>query len=130
MNRETFVYRDKHNKFYYKADHTEAEPYAHNGWKPSIFMPRAACRLFLEITDVRIERLRDISEEDAIKEGVLHYKFCGSFSAYLYKDYSMETPGFAYAKPSFETLWKKINGEESWTANPWVWVIEFKTQQP
>ncbi|HED3064968.1 TPA: hypothetical protein R4057_001921 [Kluyvera ascorbata] len=73
-------------------------------WKPSIHMPRAACRILLEITDVRVERLNDISREDAIAEGGTPYFNVDWFSG----------------------LWASIYGEESWTANPWVWVIEFK----
>ena len=70
-------------------------------WKPSIFMPRKASRINLEITNVRVERLNDISDEDAIAEGV-------------------------ESKDSFIKLWEFINGVGSWEANPFVWVIEFK----
>lgn len=77
-------------------------------WKPSIFMPKAACRIFLKITNIRVERLQDISEEDAKSEGVYVAECC---HAYYH--------GFAL-------LWQKINGKESWEANPFVWVIEFE----
>ena len=77
-------------------------------WKPSIHMPRWASRLTLEITAVREERLRDISEEDARAEGIPNVEYC------------------RFAKESFCDLWQSINGQESWSANPWVWVIEFK----
>lgn len=90
-------------------------------WKPSIHMPRWASRILLEITDVRVERLNDISEEDAAAEGVDQLR--GGF----WKHYQ---PGWTQhqlsARGSFVTLWKSIYGEESWAANPWVWVIEFK----
>lgn len=75
-------------------------------WKPSIHMPKDACRIFLKITDVRVERLQDISDEDAKAEGVK-------------TEYGSYRHGFIQ-------LWKSINGEESWNANPWVWVIEFE----
>lgn len=92
-------------------------------WKPSIHMPRAASRILLEITDVRVERLNAISEEDATAEGVPP---AGS----LLPDYpgTFLTPkgDFATAKISFQRLWEYIYGAESWEANPWVWVIEFK----
>lgn len=79
-------------------------------WRPSILMPRWASRLTLEITDVRVERLNEISDEDAIAEGVQ----CAGVPASL-------TNRGAFAK-----LWESINGPGSWAANPWVWAITFK----
>lgn len=82
-------------------------------WKPSIHMPRSPARIILEVTDVRVERLNDISEQDAINEGC---------------DYP-EIPGMGWkfkAAFNFKFLWKKIYGEQSLKSNPWVWVIEFK----
>ena len=75
-------------------------------WKPSIFMPRTAARIQLEITNIRIERLNDISEEDATKELV-----CS---------------GYIPAVDEYKELWESINGIGSWALNPFVWVIEFK----
>ncbi|ENP3525835.1 hypothetical protein ACDB31_001296 [Salmonella enterica] len=77
-------------------------------WTPSIHMPRWASRITLEITDVRVERLNSITESDAEAEGVTDTGFG-----------DLLVDGFRY-------LWKSIYGEESWAANPWVWVIEFK----
>ena len=92
-------------------------------WKPSIHMPRATSRILLEITNVRVERLNAISEEDATAEGVPP---AGS----LLPDYpgTFLTPkgDFATAKVAFQRLWESIYGEESWKANGWVWVISFK----
>ncbi|MGP2519126.1 hypothetical protein ACTUSX_04460 [Pantoea ananatis] len=84
------------------------------GWRPSIHMPRWASRITLEITGVRVERLQDISHADAKSEGCWYGRGGGE-------------PDFA-VNPSdhFPTLWASIYGEESWQANPWVWVIEFK----
>jgi len=88
-------------------------------WKPSIHMPRAASRITLEVTGVRVERLRDISEADALAEGVEALKGGG------YRQY--ETGGGTYpAASSFRSLWRKINGEDSWDMDPWVWVVEFR----
>jgi len=84
------------------------------GWKPSIFMPRWASRILLEITNVCIERVQDISEENAKKEGVVP-----SLS------YSDSVPGQEH-KFAFRDIWFEINGVDSWESNPWVWVIEFK----
>lgn len=92
-------------------------------WTPSIHMPRWASRITLEITGVRVERLSDISEEDATAEGVPP-------AGRLLPDYpgTFLTPhgDFATAKVAFQRLWESIYGEESWQDNPWVWVIEFK----
>jgi len=81
----------------------DAEP-----WRPSIHMPRWASRITLEVTDVRVERLQDVSDSGAKAEGITVGK---------------NTP---QAVDQFCRLWRDINGEESWSANPWVWVIEFK----
>ena len=86
-------------------------------------MPRWASRITLEITAVRVERLNDISEEDARAEGV---KPAGDMLP-DYPDTFLTPKGdFATAKVAFQRLWQSIYGEESWRANPWVWVIEFK----
>lgn len=92
-------------------------------WKPSIHMPRKASRILLEITAVRVERMNDISEEDAKAEGV---KPAGDMLP-DYPDTFLTPKGdFATAKVAFQRLWQSIYGEESWAVNPWVWVIEFK----
>lgn len=91
-------------------------------WIPSIHMPRWASRITLEITAVRVERLNDISEEDAKAEGV---KPAGDMLP-DYPDTFLTPKGdFATASVAFKRLWESIYGEESWSANPWVWVIEF-----
>lgn len=77
-------------------------------WKPSIHMPRWASRVLLEIVDIRVERLNDISEEDCRSEGM---------------PAGNNDIGVRYA---FGTLWEQINGAGSWDLNPWVWVVEFK----
>ncbi|ECD9611544.1 hypothetical protein FNZ18_19580 [Salmonella enterica subsp. salamae] len=82
-------------------------------WIPSIHMPRWASRITLEITDVRVERLNAISEEDAQAEGV--QSAC----------YEITPPEAAY-RVGFGEVWRGIYGEESWVSNLWVWVIEFK----
>ncbi|MBJ6377856.1 hypothetical protein [Enterobacter hormaechei] len=93
-------------------------------WKPSIHMPRAACRILLEVTSVRVERLNSISQEDAQAEGM---ELTGWRPTYSDPDSGGEvwTP-----YDNFAQLWESIYGEESWKANPWVWVIEFKVASP
>ena len=81
-------------------------------WRPSIHMPRWASRITLEITRVRVERLRACNEVDAIAEGA-PWAACGA-------------PQEGSHKAGFAQLWEQINGHGSWEANPWVWVIEFR----
>lgn len=90
-------------------------------WTPSIHMPRWASRITLEITGVRVERMYDISEADARAEGVEQLR--GGFWRHYQPGWTQHQLS---ARGSFVTLWKSIYGEESWQANPWVWVIEFK----
>lgn len=94
-------------------------------WKPSIHMPFDACRLWLQVKSVTVERLQDITEEQAQKEGVMStgaMSFGKTFRAYI--DYMNEGMFYDCALNSFESLWQKING--NWNLNPFVWVIEFE----
>ncbi|MBF8780960.1 hypothetical protein IV505_14685 [Pseudomonas fulva] len=95
-----------------------------SAWKPSIHMPRAACRILLEITDVRVERLQDISEQQALAEGVRLYTDHAESGDWYHVE-GIETYS-ADPRKSFELLWTGINDAESWPSNPWVWVVEFK----
>lgn len=94
-------------------------------WKPSIHMPRAASRITLEIFSVRIERLHEISDADALAEGITPL-VNGRYPC-KFDDGKMEcmSPVTAYA-----SLWISLNGGDSWAANPWVWVVEFKVVKP
>lgn len=95
-------------------------------WRPSLFMPRFASRINLQITGVRVERLNDISEADAIAEGIKgeYFPSIGTGTMF-YKDYLNGKFGLI-PSASYRTLWESINGVGSWELNPWVWVIEFK----
>jgi hypothetical protein len=85
-------------------------------WKPSIFMPKEACRIFLKLISIRTERLQDISESDAQAEGAIQHE--------------AETDWLT-AKYGFEMIWETINGKESWVQNPYVFVYEFeKIEKP
>lgn len=112
------------HQYAYPADGHKIAPHKRTGgvsptwWmRPSIFMPRAASRITLEVTGVRVERLQDISPDDCIAEG-----------AWPAAD---RTLGRGHeAVDAYRTLWEQINGPNSWAANPWVWVLEFKRLTP
>lgn len=113
-------------KVLYKADFTDEDAKAFH-WKPSLFMPKAYTRIFLKVTNVRVERLQDISEEDAIAEGV--EILSTSKSCTMWKNY--ETPKEFFMSPigSYMSLWNSINKKETekqWDTNPYVFVYEFE----
>lgn len=90
-------------------------------WKPSIHMPTVASRIWLECTDVKVEQVKGITEEDAIAEGV-EVNRDGSYHDYLEPIRLWQDT----AKASFQSLWLLINGRESWDANVWVFCYSFK----
>lgn len=136
--REAWSRDEEDGALFYRADvgtGNEADDWQRNiyegasgyRWKPSIFMPRWASRITLEVTGVRVERLQDISEADAQAEGVTP-KWEPGCSGRL-----MEALGgfsFRPAASAYAELWEQINGPGSWDANPWVWVVEFKRVTP
>lgn len=93
-------------------------------WRPSIFMPRWASRLTLEITNVRVERLHDISEEDALAEGVTRIRD----ACHVIKGFDYDEVGLCHSSPitPYYKLWEHLNGAGSWDANPWVVALTFK----
>jgi hypothetical protein len=111
------------DRLYQYADPTP-EKFRHRrdidpAWWPrnSIHMPRKASRIQLEITAIRVERLQDISEADAIAEGVTFEPTHPRHQQHMGKD-------------AYQRLWESINGDGSWDANPWVWIVEFKVLKP
>ena len=101
-------------------------------WKNKMFMPARHARHFIEIVTARPERLQDITKYDALKEGV---KWDPQFKKYdCYQCLTIRHTGndicedgfYSSPRSSFKSLWKSINGEESWNKNPWVWVYQFK----
>ncbi len=134
--RETFLMKQSSNEsklYIHKADCSSEhlEHYA-GQWKPSLFMPKEACRLFLEITNIRVERLNEISKEDAINEGIqplLMSRMQQIQSGQLYRNYLSKDELFndgLSAINSYKSLWQKINVINSWSENPFVWVYNFK----
>lgn len=116
--------------------YTENEKFE-GAWRPSIHMPRWASRITLEITGVRVERLNDISHEDAGREGIHTEVWDQTVVA---RNYAADDEFFQFwdesiphyvnmdelYRSSFQSLWQSIYGEESWQANPWVWAITFR----
>ena len=104
----------------YRADY-DASTMPDWKWKSPLFMPKIYSRITLEITKVRVERLQDITEDDAKAEGApfelgtLERLILGAKAKY---------------RSGYVRLWESINGPGSWEANPWVWVIEFRTIKP
>lgn len=150
--RETWAIASKATdlvKVYYaaseKQSHTEFHKYfpvelANNmlptwpKYRPSIHMPRWASRVTLEITGVRVERLQDISRNDAVAEGV-DWKTCPTHQTMQSLNAQLAARKFGMSAhyeaeidyiAGYHKLWESINGAGSWDANPWVWVIEFK----
>jgi hypothetical protein len=120
--------------YHYKADQRETDELCRKDfgikWKPSIHMPRKACRIRLKITDIRIERLQDISEEDARAEGITSYwaephrdvaPFIG-----VSKELGEDLCPTRYE--AFQQLWNHINKDRGhgWDQNDWVWVVSFE----
>lgn len=141
--------------YWYAADPETAlfkETWIGFKWRPSIFMPRVASRITLEITGVRVERLQEISETDAIAEGLRAVTGDGGGRGPGHKwtgvGYEGATPGFFHvpdpdtgrchcklagptpAQCAYSDLWDKINGPGSWEGNQFVWVLAFKRVAP
>lgn len=106
------------SNLFYAADEPRYSP-SGSRWRPSIHMPRWASRITLEVTGVRVERLQDLREEDAIAEGVDSDLCRASIGKAPLKQGYLPICAFSY-------LWDQINGAGSWDANPWVWVVEFQ----
>ena len=100
-------------------------------WKPSLFMQKKHCRIFLKVTNVRCERLQDISEEDAISEGAKDSLNRDDMKLLSNLDWVIKRP-FGNHQFGFLALWQSINGKKyPWESNPWVWVYDFeKIEKP
>lgn len=121
----------------YRADHHDPKgdgPANPMRWIPSIHMRRVYSRLTLEVTEVRVERVQDICENDAVAEGVEEIVDPERF--WRWKNYMPERESSAVlcslpsARESFWSLWESINGTASLSANPWVWVVSFRRVEP
>ena len=94
-----------------------------SAWKPSIHMPRWASRITLVITDIRVERLQDISEGDALAAGL---KSMAPAFGHGWQSIAPVSGGWAHPVLAYRELWESINGPGSWDLNPWVWAVSFK----
>jgi len=116
--RETWA--DESGYFLYRADDTSEVITDYNAikWRPSIFMPREAARIFLKVTEVRVERVQDITNDDAREEGAL--------TTGLVNTIIRNTDG-GIPRTQFHILWDSINAKRGygWDTNPWVWVYSF-----
>lgn len=129
---------DRLSYVFYRADGPVPvqPPLGRANWRPSIHMPRWASRITLEITGVRVERIQDITEDDARAEGVAFdsgwEEQCGEgyTSGEGFLDYRSKDDAFSCrtAADSYRTLWDSLYGGDhrAWAANPWVWVVEFR----
>ena len=114
-------------KCWYRASYTGEHRYK---WTPSIHMFRWASRLLLEIKRVRCERLHDITELDALAEGVEGERVVAGIMKESGKPARMGEWSDGTARDGYRDLWNKINGKGAWDVNPWVWVIEFAPLPP
>lgn len=117
---------DTWEPYYFDADgitDLEAEDFKAWGFKrrPSIHMPRRACRILLEITEVRVQRLQEINADEAMAEGIVRLPDGGYASGADGRHYHASSAWYSYA-----ALWESINGAGSWEANPWVWAVSFR----
>ncbi|WP_438335272.1 hypothetical protein ACSYAE_09085 [Edwardsiella tarda] len=119
--RETFG--DCGVRFVYRADTDDGTACQVKRWTPSIHMPRWASRITLEITGVRVERLQDITEDDARAEGISP---AGELLPEYPDAYLTPRGGLSTVRVAFRRLWKSIYGDTGWNSNPWVWVIAFR----
>ena len=134
--RETWAKRiHSDNRYYYKADNNLGAIFNREDdkWRPSIHMPREAARIFLRVLNVRVERLQDISVQDAKNEGIrVHANGC--VDGLAFGCYNGDDCVYNRCKrpiEHFHELWDSINAKRGygWDANPWVWVIEFEREE-
>ena len=141
--RETCFDNDNGGEWIYRADGEFHEQFemveGKPTWTPSIHMPRRACRIVLEITDVRVERLQAISEADALAEGTEVprspdgfplLRLTGKNPPTRYVDIAGAAHPDKVVRAYYASLWDDINGSGAWDANPWVWALTFRRVTP
>ena len=126
--RETWQPQPGSGRPIYRAD--DIAGHIEGPWRSPIHMPRSLSRITLEVTAVRVERLQDISEEDALAEGV--FRKVGTTPIGDVVD-TVNDGQLIYAVPTqarfeYSILWASLHGRDSWASNPWVWVLTFKSR--
>ena len=117
--------------FWYAADMRDWQIARAHPWRPSIHMPRRASRLSLDVASVGVQRLHDITDADAEREGICGWSKDGVLFKYGPADDEGDGPIWPWRdcprtpRDAFIRLWAEINGQASWDANPWVWRVEF-----
>ncbi len=126
------TYAAVHGVIHYKADYKDFGNALLNSipnfkWSPSLYMPKNKARIWLQVTDVEVQRLQEISEYEALKEGVSFYE-AGLVTRF--KNYTDDSAVLYTAKESFKTLWDSINGVGAWDKNPYVYKYSFQRINP
>lgn len=129
--RPLLEYREGHDCRSWEAGCPCRDENGRGSWRPSIHMPRWASRITLEVIDVRVERVQDITDAEALAEGVTNYGDDSQFPP----GFSMSTRAALNWRPTheFRDLWDSINGKRpgcAWSDNPWVWAVTFKVLRP
>ncbi len=121
--------REGQKNIYYRASVDAVDEKIIKGhWRPSIYMPRAYCRLILEVTSVRAQRVQEISEEGVLAEGVESWDEWDAHGQDCQDYYRGATEEDIFTSPqeAFKQLWNNTNGKDAWKRNDWVWVVKFK----
>ena len=116
----------KNARVYYRSTDGERHDLRYQLWRPSIHMPRWASRITLEITDIGVERLKDISNEDCTAEGITAIGKGVRMSDGTYAQAGRYETKASTVRQLYSELWESINGPGSWEKNPWVWVVTFE----
>ena len=134
--RETWCKNENPNSpnyggYEYYADYEGAHCQSLIKWRSPIHMPRKAARIFLKVKNIRVERLQDITEDDAEAEGAIAW-ICQQHNNGTWIDNAMRGAACAKPKRAFALLWNSIHEKRGfgWDQNPWVWVIEFEKVEP
>jgi hypothetical protein len=124
--REMWRHDPDTGRIVYAADLDETQRLARRPWRPSLFMPRAASRITLEVQSIHMERLQSIREDDARAEGVpcVDGRYLGP------PDVTGEAETFGTAVRAYAAWWSAANGPDAWDRNEWVWVIRFQRLVP
>ncbi len=130
--KETHIAYEQYHVYYFadSLDHSRDKEYGVT-WTSPVRMPRWASRIMLEIISIRVERLQDISEEDALAEGIRRISHGMDGDYFHFSQIEADPKNWCFPDDAFRELWDSVNAKLGyrWDANPWVWVIEFKREE-